>query len=266
LDQIKKDVFYLDCEFDGHNGPLLSVALVRDYHDSIYIKTDKVAKDPWVLSHVIPVINNHECYTELTLPSHRVAEELLKFIGPCDHPIFICDSLQDAIYLSYLLVNDAEGNYKSSPFLSLHIEVKNIDSFPTSAPNLVQHNAWCDAMALMYKLRESSEREENIAMPLYVEETPELISDISVRIGEEEVNVSFGKSIPHEDAVKRAFQILETFVQSESKSDLLENLTDLIQATAQGDQGYDSPVDRGDAEGLARNILKNREFITGARK
>lgn len=123
-------------------------------------------------------------------------------------------------------------------------------------------------------------------MPIYSEPDEVMVSDISVQIGDENISVTFGKPIPQKDAVARAFRILGTFVHADnsldtliktpsgwirmedikvgdkvttSDEDLVNALTDIIQDSAQ--RGNDSPVDRGDAEGIAKEILQSKGFI-----
>lgn len=105
-------------------------------------------------------------------------------------------------------------------------------------------------------------------MPIYSEPDEVMASDISIQIGDENISVTFGKPIPQSAAVKRAFEILGTFVHDDNPTvvteDLVNVLTDIIQDSAQ--RGNDSPVDRGDAEGIAKEILKSKGFIKAIKK
>ena len=47
--------YYIDCEFDGHNGPLLSIALVAEGGAGIHIRTNEQPRDPWVIENVAPI-------------------------------------------------------------------------------------------------------------------------------------------------------------------------------------------------------------------
>lgn len=51
--------YYLDTEFDGHNGPLLSLALVTRSGHGLYVRTSDRAKDPWVIQNVEPLMEQH---------------------------------------------------------------------------------------------------------------------------------------------------------------------------------------------------------------
>lgn len=50
--------YYIDCEFDGFNGPLLSMGIVTPLGHQFYevLKYDKI-NDPWVEKNVVPHLN-----------------------------------------------------------------------------------------------------------------------------------------------------------------------------------------------------------------
>ena len=51
--------YYLDCEFNGMGGELLSLALVSDGSRSLYIIRQDLPQDiePWVANHVLPILH-----------------------------------------------------------------------------------------------------------------------------------------------------------------------------------------------------------------
>jgi len=60
--------FYIDCEFDGHNGPLLSMALVREDGYGLHISTTNDASDPWVIQNVLPLMSKHNAELHAMAP------------------------------------------------------------------------------------------------------------------------------------------------------------------------------------------------------
>ena len=144
--------YYIDCEFDGHNGPLLSMALVPSEGSSIHINVLTNALDPWVIANVEPFIDSHEAETIARVPMYMVGEEIVKFIGNDRNPVIVCDSPQDARYFSQSLTTASDGGYAPFPFDNLTIDIYSVDCYPTTLPGAVQHNAWWDAMALRAKL------------------------------------------------------------------------------------------------------------------
>ncbi len=144
--------YYLDCEFDGHNGPLLSMALVEESGRSIHIKTTEEAKDPWVAENVVPKMDDHAAGAMSRVPINSVGGSIRRFIGQDDHPVFIADSPVDIGRFCAAISTGADGGWASADYPRMSFEVHNVDCYPTDLPGAVQHNAWWDAMALRHLL------------------------------------------------------------------------------------------------------------------
>lgn len=144
--------YYLDCEFDGHNGPLLSMALVRDDGLSIHIETTAVAYDSWVIANVVPVMGENNATTHPLVYVNGVGEIIREFIAPDSHPIIIADSPVDIGRFCHAVMTTMGGNYMPNEWPQLSFEVHDVDCYPTALVGAVQHNAWWDAMALRHKL------------------------------------------------------------------------------------------------------------------
>lgn len=145
--------YYLDCEFDGHNGPLLSLALVREGGLSIYIETDVNAADPWVITNVVPLMSKQKADVHLQgVPPDAVGGPLLALLGADDWPVIIVDSVVDIGRFCRALSTRADGDWCSVDFPRMTFEVHNVECYPTGLPDAVQHNAWWDAMALQHRL------------------------------------------------------------------------------------------------------------------
>lgn len=144
--------FYLDCEFDGHNGPLLSIALVKGSGDSIHIRTTATPRDPWVIENVMPIMDKHSAPKAVLVHQDDVGRVLTAFIGDCDCPIIVADSPVDIGRFCRAISTDLDGGWVSTGYPAMRFEVRNVDCYPTALPDAVQHNAWWDAMALKAKL------------------------------------------------------------------------------------------------------------------
>jgi len=143
--------FYIDCEFDGHNGPLLSMAVVGDT-DSIHIEVIAEAQNTWVLQNVIPLMDRHKATDEVCCTSLSVGDEVLAFIGErLNGAKIVADSPVDIARFCQAISTDIHGNWNSVDG-DLNFEVHDIACYPTDLPGAVQHNAWWDAMALKHKL------------------------------------------------------------------------------------------------------------------
>lgn len=144
--------YYIDCEFDGHSGPLLSIALVRDDGHSIHIQTKAEASDPWVLDNVVPRMDLHCAALDWTVDVNDVGTLIAHFIGDDDTPIIIADSPVDIGRCCAALTTSRNGGWASVEYAHITFEVHNVDCYPTRLAAAIQHNAWWDAMALREKL------------------------------------------------------------------------------------------------------------------
>lgn len=146
--------YYIDTEFDGHNGPLLSIAMVSDDGRSIHIKTTEEARDPWVIANVIPLMDEHHASVNWHVPLNDVGVVLREFIGSTE-PVVIADSPVDIGRFCDALTTSPTGGWASAEYRLMTFEVHNVDCYPTTLEGAVQHNAWWDAMALRRLLTES---------------------------------------------------------------------------------------------------------------
>lgn len=140
--------FYLDCEFDGHNGPLLSIALVKEDGVSIHIQTDAEPRDPWVIANVMPIMDAHKASAAAKVYLNEVGGVIRAFIGDCACPIIVADSPVDIGRFCRALSTGSDGKWASADYPAMRFEVHNVNCYPTDLPGAVQHNAWWDAMAL----------------------------------------------------------------------------------------------------------------------
>jgi hypothetical protein len=144
--------FYIDCEFDGHNGPLLSIAMVREDGYGMHVRTTADASDPWVLQNVLPLMGKHKAELYARVHPNEVGHWLRAFLSETVRPVIIADSPVDIGRFCAAISTDKDGGWASANYPQMTFEVHNVDCYPTDLPNAVQHNAYWDAMALRHKL------------------------------------------------------------------------------------------------------------------
>ena len=130
---------YLDTEFNGFGGELISMALVGDGAEWYRARLLPEKIDPWVADNVVPKIGIAgvpDVYFRLTLH-----EFLLNYTNP----EIICDWHTDAVHFCQWL---AGNDYGSSLDYACQIKIlKTPPGYPPQSAN--SHNALWDARALM---------------------------------------------------------------------------------------------------------------------
>lgn len=144
--------YYIDCEFDGHNGALLSIAAICDDRGSIHIRAQNKASDPWVRANVMPHMDSHEATTLAFVSDAEVGGQLRWFMRGDDAPTIVADSPVDIARFAKAVSTGDDGGYFPCFAPRMTFEVHDVDAYPTDIPGAVQHNAWWDALALQHKL------------------------------------------------------------------------------------------------------------------
>jgi hypothetical protein len=125
---------WIDCEFNGYGGELISMALVDEDGLEWYESLGCAAADPWVAANVIPVL-------DIVSTSRPLMQESLeRFLGAYASVHIVSDWPDDIRYFCELLITGPGTRIKTPP---LTCEVLRID--PISAR---PHNALADARAL----------------------------------------------------------------------------------------------------------------------
>lgn len=174
--------YYLDCEFKGYQGPLISMSLVRNDGNSIYMLIQGEAvmfpavgtkdmklnfltePDDWVQNNVLNVIYDCPVIPSVVRPDEasRMLEAFFAF-DPSPH--IIADYPDDLKYLNELLLV-GPGESINVPHMTQ--EWLRVDAYPIiliegqsneMAKQAVRHNAWWDAMALRYLITRKSYNE-----------------------------------------------------------------------------------------------------------
>ena len=133
--------YFLDTEFNGFCGELVSIALVPEdatlapFYEAVIC----AAPEPWVAANVLPVLNTRP------LPRGAVAEALADYLAAAGAPVIVADWPEDVAHLARLLII-GPGRMLAVP--RLVIELADVPGFEAAALSSVPHNAWSDATAL----------------------------------------------------------------------------------------------------------------------
>ncbi len=140
--------YFLDTEYNGFGGDLLSLALVpEDGGDEFYVVLAPIAPlDPWVERHVIPYLDTvPEALRAPHMSRHAAAQALGAWLSHDREPVIIADWPEDLAQLAMLLIT-GPGQMINVPALTLHFHP--LQGFSTAANSAVPHNALHDARAL----------------------------------------------------------------------------------------------------------------------
>ena len=130
---------YLDTEFNGHGGNLISLALVDPYGPSWYevLPYEHLVIDQWVVEHVLPQLHKKP------ISKGAFQKSLHKFLGHYLDAKVVSDWQEDfAHLLQWMTMPGGVSLRWTGPLQMVHTP----NGFPVSA---IPHNALADATALM---------------------------------------------------------------------------------------------------------------------
>src|SRR5205085_9192395 len=139
--------YFLDTEYNGWGGALLSLALVPDEGDELYLTLDwSGALDPWVEKNVTPYLD----MVSDTLVSPRLtradaARTMAHYLAGDAEPLIVADWPEDVALFNALVVT-GPGVMAEVPEITFR--VVQLPGFSTAANSKVPHNALHDARAL----------------------------------------------------------------------------------------------------------------------
>jgi hypothetical protein len=130
---------YLDCEFNGFGGALLSMAIACEDGNEWYeaVQCNEVI-DPWVVEHVIPLLNARQ------LTQQQFAQSLHTFLNRYESLHIIADWPEDIAYFCKATIT-GPGQRIRLPRLTFEVDPTLPD---TSIHSKTPHNALEDARAL----------------------------------------------------------------------------------------------------------------------
>jgi hypothetical protein len=139
--------YFLDTEYNGVGGALLSLALVPDSGDELYLTL--ATPDPlveWVERHVAPYLDSvPEQLFCPRLSRKDAAHELERYLRHDDEPLIFADWPEDIAQFCDLMIT---GPGDMVELRHLTFRLMPLSNFSTAANSRVPHNALHDARAL----------------------------------------------------------------------------------------------------------------------
>ena len=139
--------YFLDTEYNGIAGELLSLALVPDGGDELYL-TLKASDPPveWVERHVVPYLDSvPEQLSCPRLTRKDAAHALERYLRHDEEPLIVADWPEDIAQFCNLMITGPGDMVDVRHVMFLLIPMSN---FSTAANSKVPHNALHDARAL----------------------------------------------------------------------------------------------------------------------
>ena len=139
--------YFLDTEYNGWGGALLSLALVPDEGEELYITLDWDGPlEEWVERNVVPYLD----MVPDNLVSPRLSREdgaraLAHYLAGDNEPLIVADWPEDIALLNALLLT---GPGTMVEVGSLTFKFVELSGFSTAANSKVPHNALHDARSL----------------------------------------------------------------------------------------------------------------------
>lgn len=141
---MKTKRLYLDTEFDGHRGQLVSLALVGTAGEEFYEVLDVIPNSQWVEQNVMPNLGKAAVtFAEFQLRLQRFFDRLPPVPTPVE---IVADWPDDFGYLSVVLVT-GPGTMLELP-KTLHMTLVDLPDFDSAKESETPHNALADAKAL----------------------------------------------------------------------------------------------------------------------
>jgi hypothetical protein len=139
--------YFLDTEYNGWGGALLSLALVPDDGEELYITVQwEGALEEWVKRNVVPYLDTvSESFLSAPMSRGDAARTVAHYLAGDPDPLIVADWPEDIAQLSMLLVT-GPGMMAEVPGLTF--QFLPLSGFSTAANSKVPHNALHDARAL----------------------------------------------------------------------------------------------------------------------
>lgn len=139
--------YFLDTEFNGFGGALISLALVPEHGDQEFYASLPLPEAPhgWVQRHVIPYLRHVPQGVDHDLSRREAAHHVATYLSGDPDPLIVADWPEDLAHFCALLVM---GPGEMVTINRLRLELINAAGFSASANSRVPHNALYDARAL----------------------------------------------------------------------------------------------------------------------
>ncbi|MBA3069999.1 MAG: hypothetical protein FP825_16130 [Hyphomonas sp.] len=143
-------LYFLDCEFNGFGGELISLALSGEVSELYLVRPESelngLVAHAWVENHVLPFLSLPDARPRI-LPRDQFGRALQDFFAGDAAPSVIADWPEDLVHLMQCLIL-SPGQMVRIPDLTLRL--MNTSAYPTERTDAVQHNALWDARALRH--------------------------------------------------------------------------------------------------------------------
>lgn len=139
--------YFLDTEYNGFGGALISLALVPDDGDELYLRLKMdVPIAEWVEAHVVPYLDSvPEQLSCPPLSRKDAAHALERYLRHDEEPLIHADWPEDVAQFCNLMIT-GEGDMVDLRHLTFRLVP--MSNFSTAANSKVPHNALHDARAL----------------------------------------------------------------------------------------------------------------------
>ena len=132
---------FLDTEFNGFGGPLVSLALVPEDRraNSFYEALPCAEPNSWVAEHVLPVLQTRP------VSRPKMVKKLAAYLTRDSEPVVVADWPSDIAQMALLMIT---GPGYRMPLPRLMFELLDLPLFDSAVLSEVPHNACYDAIAL----------------------------------------------------------------------------------------------------------------------
>jgi hypothetical protein len=139
--------YFLDTEYNGWSGALLSLALVPEEGDELYLTLDwEGTLEDWVERNVVPYLDMvPEPLVSPRMSRSDAARTVAHYLAGDPDPVIVADWPEDIAQFNTLLVT-GPGIMAEVP--SITFQFVSLAGFSTAANSKVPHNALHDARAL----------------------------------------------------------------------------------------------------------------------
>jgi hypothetical protein len=139
--------YFLDTEFNGFEGALLSLALVPEDGEELYLTLAfDGAHEPWVERHVVPYLDTvPEALRSPPMSRTDAAHTVAHYLAHDLEPLIVADWPEDIAQFCRLLLI---GPRDIADVSAIAFRFQRLPGFSTAANSRVPHNALHDARAL----------------------------------------------------------------------------------------------------------------------
>lgn len=139
--------YFLDTEFNGFGGALISIALVPEYGDQEFYTSLPLpeTRHSWVEKHVIPYLRHVPPGVDHQLDRKQAAQHIATYLEGDPDPVIVADWPEDLAHFCALLVT---APAEMVTINGLRLELVNAAGFSSAANSQIPHNALHDARAL----------------------------------------------------------------------------------------------------------------------